>query len=209
MLITAKRKLAGRLEVMRAYIHFHCDFVVNGNGGSSVFDANGELKMEGNAAGSSSSGTSTSNSGTTSTSSSGSSTPAPGTPTAGAGGGPLSSISGLKRRSLTLQRKLSMSSPGPGGPGGKLASGQALEVLSTATAKSPDFNVDVKHHRRWALCQVRVVVPNSHSHDSRQLSLLVLPMLLFNVSRCMRAQREAELMQMDMDLQDGHPKVLL
>jgi hypothetical protein len=43
VLVAPKRKLAGRLEVMRSSIHFHGEFVVEGTGGQSVFSSSGGL----------------------------------------------------------------------------------------------------------------------------------------------------------------------
>ncbi|KAG7971974.1 hypothetical protein I3843_07G161500 [Carya illinoinensis] len=37
VLVTPKRKLAGRLAVMKSFLHFFCEFLVEGTGGSSVF----------------------------------------------------------------------------------------------------------------------------------------------------------------------------
>lgn len=37
VLVTPKRKLAGRLAVMKNYLHFFGEFLVEGTGGSSVF----------------------------------------------------------------------------------------------------------------------------------------------------------------------------
>lgn len=38
VLITPKRKLAGRLAIMRSVLHFFGEFLVEGTAGSSVFD---------------------------------------------------------------------------------------------------------------------------------------------------------------------------
>ncbi len=43
VLVAPKRKLAGRLEVMRSSIHFYGEFVVEGTGGQSVFSSSGGL----------------------------------------------------------------------------------------------------------------------------------------------------------------------
>lgn len=37
VLITPKRKLAGKLDITRTVMHFSFDFLVEGSGGSSVF----------------------------------------------------------------------------------------------------------------------------------------------------------------------------
>lgn len=37
VLVTPKRKLAGRLAIMRKFLHFFGEFLVEGTGGSSVF----------------------------------------------------------------------------------------------------------------------------------------------------------------------------
>lgn len=44
VLITSKRKLAGRLDILQSSIHFFGEFLVEGNGGSSIFTVSGGLK---------------------------------------------------------------------------------------------------------------------------------------------------------------------
>jgi hypothetical protein len=43
VLVTPKRKLAGRLEVTENSLHFYGDFLVEGTAGSSVFTSSGQL----------------------------------------------------------------------------------------------------------------------------------------------------------------------
>lgn len=43
ILVAPKRKVAGRLEVMRSSLHFYGEFVVEGTGGRSVFNRAGGL----------------------------------------------------------------------------------------------------------------------------------------------------------------------
>lgn len=43
ILVAPKRKVAGRLEVMRSSLHFYGEFVVEGTGGQSVFTRSGGL----------------------------------------------------------------------------------------------------------------------------------------------------------------------
>eukprot|EP00850_Spirogloea_muscicola_P002934 SM000011S19112 [mRNA] locus=s11:883394:901254:- [translate_table: standard] len=43
VLVSTKRKLAGTLELVKSHLHFHADFLVEGSGGSSLFDSHGNL----------------------------------------------------------------------------------------------------------------------------------------------------------------------
>eukprot|EP00850_Spirogloea_muscicola_P005743 SM000026S08992 [mRNA] locus=s26:1003027:1021649:+ [translate_table: standard] len=43
VLVSTKRKLAGTLELVKSHLHFHADFLVEGSGGSSLFDSHGDL----------------------------------------------------------------------------------------------------------------------------------------------------------------------
>ena len=45
-LVTAKRKLAGRLELTRSSLHFYVEFVVDGNKSASLFDDKGQLRHD-------------------------------------------------------------------------------------------------------------------------------------------------------------------
>ena len=42
-MVSAKRKVAGRLEVMQSSLHFYGEFIVEGTGGRSVFNSIGGL----------------------------------------------------------------------------------------------------------------------------------------------------------------------
>eukprot|EP00850_Spirogloea_muscicola_P002042 SM000007S21002 [mRNA] locus=s7:1425419:1443445:- [translate_table: standard] len=43
VLVSTKRKLAGTLELVKSHLHFHAEFLVEGSGGSSLFDSHGNL----------------------------------------------------------------------------------------------------------------------------------------------------------------------
>jgi len=40
-MVSAKRKVAGRLEIMQSSLHFYGEFIVEGTGGRSVFNSTG------------------------------------------------------------------------------------------------------------------------------------------------------------------------
>lgn len=48
ILVTPKRKMAGHLDVMKSSLHFYAEFVVEGTGGSRVFNSSGGLNYPNN-----------------------------------------------------------------------------------------------------------------------------------------------------------------
>eukprot|EP00271_Cylindrocystis_brebissonii_P011984 TRINITY_DN3000_c2_g1_i1.p1 TRINITY_DN3000_c2_g1~~TRINITY_DN3000_c2_g1_i1.p1 ORF type:complete len:2905 (-),score=592.76 TRINITY_DN3000_c2_g1_i1:326-8950(-) len=136
VLVTAKRKLAGRVEIKRFSIDFHSEFVVSGNGGSTVFDSDGSLRPA---------------EGIThpindllknseSTRERSASAASAGSHHGGGQGG-----------ALGHQRSNSVT--------GSLDLGKVVGLIPAAVAvqKDPDLLVDVKEHRRWVMAQVKAI----------------------------------------------------